>query len=415
NAEAKRRQALDDESEAKRKQLLHDEVDAKRKQILDDEIEARKRAREEEEMQAMREVDARIEAEARERAAEEKKAGDLRRQTQAQKEVLRQHVQAKKDVEAAWAQRMLDQAEAKKRAREREIRGWREAEEAKKAGDEARRKQQEVRDAVAKRFAGSGSTPTIPIYGGEASSVPQSRPATRDDELAKIPKAYAEPAGQTTVERTDAKVLPATNAHATTTAGREAAASAASTGADKSKQDRVRALKDRNARYELDAETGDRSELTDANERRTEPTRQGQTGGATGGRYENTRHEPARSKEDGFAPLPVKPRPSGPMSLNGFVEQAALHRPNGSNDGRLHEITATDVTMIKLKRSGLPWNDVCIALRKATGIQESHTALTKRWTLLKGMLTSSDGPGPLLQLDKGTEGVTLEQLKDWMQ
>ncbi|KAK0878462.1 hypothetical protein LTR02_012066 [Friedmanniomyces endolithicus] len=372
------------DAEAKRQRLqMQMEVEARRKQALNDEDEVSKKVARETESQAMREVDARIEVEARERKAEEMKEEDLRRQTEKRKEVLRQQLGAKRDAEAKWEQRLRDEEEGKKRAKEREVRKRLEAEEAKKAGDEARRKQQEVRDAMAKRLAApSLLTPSSPLDRRAGYSVPQSSLATREG--ATAPESSAAP--------TNAKALGKPEAASVSTAIGDA---------DSSKQERIRALKERNARYQHDAEASNSSSSRDPERRYAEPGPQGQTSGSPASWHHDTRHEPGQSRQDNFAPLHVNsafPRPS-----------------NGSNDRRLHKITPADVTMLKLKHSGLPWNDICIALRKAEGIQETTSALAKRWTQLRSMLTSSDPSMPLLELDNRVEDVTVDQLRDLVQ
>ncbi|KAK1820337.1 hypothetical protein LTR12_005200 [Friedmanniomyces endolithicus] len=382
------------DTEAKRQQLqVQLEVEARWKQDLHEEDElSKKAAREEMESKAMREVDARIEAEAQERKAEEMKDEDSRRQNQERKELLRQQLQSKKDAEAKWAQRLRDEEEARKTAKEREVRKRLEAEEAKKAGDEARRKQQEVRDAMAKQLGSPGLlTPKSPIEGRTGYRGLQSSLATREG--AKVPESIAAP--------TDAKVLPVPNAHVKALAKPEAAfGSTTFSGADISKQERIRALKERNARYQRVAEASDPSSLEDLEGRHAEPNARGQTSGGPASWQDDTRHEPDQSEKDNVAPLHVNP---------------ACPRPNESNDRRLHRITPADVTMLKLKHNGSPWNDICTALRKAEGIQQSTSALAKRWTQLRSMLTSSDPSTPLLELDEMTGDVTLGHLRDLVQ
>ncbi|KAK1820013.1 hypothetical protein LTR12_005590 [Friedmanniomyces endolithicus] len=383
------------DAEAKRQRLqVQMEVEARRKQALNDEDELRKKAaREGIESQALREVDLRIEAEARERKAEEMKEADLRRQTQERKEILRQQLEAKRDAEAKWEQRLRDEEEGRKRAKEREVRERLEAAQAKKVGDEARRKQQEVRDAVAKRLAGpSLLTPSPPLERRAGYSVPHSSLATREG--ATVPERIVLPA--------DAKVLPVANADGMLLA--KPAAASVSTGlsdADRSKQERVRALKERNARYQHDVEASDPSSSEDLEGRHAELNPQVQTSRGPASWHDDTRHEPGQSEQDNFAPLHVN---------------SAFPRPdNGPNDRRLHKITPADVTMLRLKHSGLPWSDICIALRKAEGIQESTSALAKRWTQLRSMLTSSDPSMPLLELDNRVGDVTVDQLRDLVQ
>ncbi|KAK0283572.1 hypothetical protein LTR35_001893 [Friedmanniomyces endolithicus] len=382
------------DAEAKRQRLqVQLEVQARQKEALHDEDEVRQKAAREAESQAMREVDARIEAEAREREAEEIKEADLRRQTQERREILRQQLEAKRDAEAKWEQRLRDEEEGRKRAKEREVRERLEAEEAKKAGDEARRKQQEARDAMAKRLAGpSLLTPTSPLERRAGHSVPQSSLATREG--ATVPERK--------VVRADAKVLPVANADAKFIAKPEATfVSTGLSDADRSKQERVRALKERNARYQHDVDASDPSSSEDLEGRHADLNPQVQTSRGPASWHDDTRHEPGQSKHDNFAPLHVN---------------LAFPRPNnGPNDRRLHKITPADVTMLRLKHSGLPWNDICIALRKAEGIQETTSALAKRWTQLRSMLTSNDPSMPLLELDNRVRDVTVGQLRDLVQ
>ncbi|KAK0254490.1 hypothetical protein B0A54_13000 [Friedmanniomyces endolithicus] len=306
-------------AEAKRQQLqVESEVEARQKEALHDEDELRREAaREETELQAMREVDALIEAEAREREAEEMKEVDLRRQNQERKEILRRQLQSKKDAEAKWAQRLRDEEEAKKLAKERGVRQRLEAEEAKKAGDEARRKQQEVRDALAKRLAGPGlMTPILPDESRAGYSVLQSSVATREG--AKVPESMA--------TGTDAKVLPVASACAKApTESETAVVAAALSDAENLKQERIRALKERNARYQHDAKASDSSSWNDQGRRQAEPNQQVQTSRGPASWYDDTRHEPGLSEQNNSTPLDVNP---------------ACPRPSESNHRRLHTSTS---------------------------------------------------------------------------
>ncbi|KAK0283251.1 hypothetical protein LTR35_006324 [Friedmanniomyces endolithicus] len=324
-AEAKQQNSMRQEvqarrvTEAKRQRLqVQLEVEARQREALHDEDELRREAvREETELQAMREVDVRIEAEAREREAEEMKEDDLRRQNQERKETLRRQLQSKKDAEDKWALRLRDEEEARKTAKEREVRQRLEAEEAKKAGDEARRKQQEVRDAMAKRLAGpSLITPILPIESRAGYSVLQSSVATREG--TKVPESIA--------TGTDAKVLPVASAYAKAPTEPEAAVVAAAfSDAEKLKQKRIRALKVRNARYQDDAEASDSSSRNDQGRRQAEPNPQVQTSRGPASWYDDTRHEPGLSEQNNSTPLDVNP---------------ACPRPSESNHRRLHTSTS---------------------------------------------------------------------------
>jgi len=324
-AEAKQQNSMRQEvqtrrdAEAKRQRLqVQLEVEARQREALHDEDELRREAaREETELQAMREVDVRIEAEARERKAEEMKEEDLRRQNQERKETLRRQLQSKKDAEAKWALRLRDEEEARKTAKEREVRQRLEAEEAKKAGDEARRKQQEVRDAMAKRLAGPSLTaPILPIESRAGYSVLQSSVATREG--TKVPESIA--------TGTDEKVLPVASAYAKAPTEPEAAVVAAAfSDAEKLKQERIRVLKERNARYQDDAEPSDSSSRNDQGRRQAEPNPQVQTSRGPASWYDDTRHEPGLSEENNSTPLDVNP---------------ACPRPSESNHRRLHTSTS---------------------------------------------------------------------------
>ncbi|KAK0835822.1 hypothetical protein LTR73_000322 [Friedmanniomyces endolithicus] len=398
-------------AEAKRQQLqVESEVEARQKEALHDEDELRREAaREETELQAMREVDALIEAEAREREAEEMKEVDLRRQNQERKEILRRQLQSKKDAEAKWAQRLRDEEEAKKLAKERGVRQRLEAEEAKKAGDEARRKQQEVRDALAKRLAGPGlMTPILPDESRAGYSVLQSSVATREG--AKVPESMA--------TGTDAKVLPVASACAKApTESETAVVAAALSDAEKLKQERIRALKERNARYQHDAKASDSSSWNDQGRRQAEPNQQVQTSRGPASWYDDTRHEPGLSEQNNSTPLdvnPACPRPiesnhrrlhtstsqldqvaSGDLAartrLNSLVNgkirattELPVLRDTGSSPGNsrplksIGEITQSDIAVVRRRDGGMTFSAILPMYQHQSGSTFGESALRRR-------------------------------------
>ncbi|KAK5740384.1 hypothetical protein LTR17_004647 [Elasticomyces elasticus] len=346
----------------------------------------RRREEQEKEEREIQEADARIEAEAREREKEARKHDAVRRQIQEQKDrdaqVIRQAREAalaKKRAEesqqrarmdaarkmredAAREQEQIAAAERDRVAAERELRKQRDADEADRAGEEARRKQQDVKDKIAKRLAEA------------ISEMPQSVPAATTAD--RVSSEHVAPERTPLPDPEDDKI-PLTNE------------APAVSDAEVTRQKRIQAMKDRNERNQQpESEVAERDDLTNEEVIRTKPAQ-----------YRG-RSEVAHSRDDGFAPLPglvISPKSSrlGPL----------LNKPH------LRKITVNDVRLIQLKH-GLKWDQVPVPYHKATGIPLLESALRTRWTQVKALLDADDEP--VLDFDDVVEGISVEQLRDML-
>ncbi|KAK4896982.1 hypothetical protein LTR27_005229 [Elasticomyces elasticus] len=347
----------------------------------------RRREEQEKEQREIQEADARIEAEAREREEEARRSDGLRRQIQEQKDrdaqVIRQAREAalankkaeeaqqrarmeaakKKREDAAREQEQIAAAERDRVAAERELRKQRDADEADRAGEEARRKQQQVKDTIAKRLA--AAIPETPQF------VPAATTADRVSSECIAPERVPLPAPE------NVRIPPKNDAPAVSDA-------------ELDRQRRIQAMKDRNERNQQpESENAERDDLTNEEVIQTKPAQ-----------YRG-RSEIAHSRDDGFAPLPglvISPKSSrlGPL----------LNKPH------LRKITVNDVRLLQLKH-GSKWDQVPVPYRKATGIQLIENALRTRWTQLKALLDADDEP--VLDFDEVAEGISVEQLRNLLQ
>ncbi|KAK3647179.1 hypothetical protein LTR22_013972 [Elasticomyces elasticus] len=347
----------------------------------------RQREEQEKEQREIAEADAIIEAEAREREEAARRSDGVRRQIQEQKDrdaqvarQAREAALAKKRAEEAQ-QRAREEAARKRRedaarereqiaaaerdrvAAERELRKQRDADEAIRAGEEARSKQQDVKDKIARRLAEA-----IP-------ETPQSVPASTTADRVSIEPV---PPERTPLPAPENDKSPLQN-HA-----------AAVSDAGLAKQQRIQAMKDRNERNQRpESEIAERDDLTNEQVSQTKPAQ-----------YRG-RNEVAHSRDDGFAPLP------GPLTISPHKRLVPLN-----NKPQLRKITVDDVRLIQLKHGGLPWDQVPVAYHSATNIQQSQDALEIRLTQLKALLNADDEP--VLDFDEGVEGISVEQLRDML-
>ncbi|KAK3645705.1 hypothetical protein LTR56_008892 [Elasticomyces elasticus] len=347
----------------------------------------RRREEQEKEEREIAEADAIIEAEAREREKEARKHDAVRRQIQEQKDrdaqVIRQAREAalakkraeeaqqrareeavrKKREDAAREQEQIAAAERDRVAAERELRKQRDADEADRAGEEARRKQQDVKNKIAKRLAEA-----IP-------EMPQPVPATTTADRVSIECVASE---RTTLPAPENVGIPLKSD------------ALAVSDAELVKQQRIQTKKDRNERNQrLESENAERDDLTNEEVIQTKPAQ-----------YRG-RSEIAHSRDDGFAPLPglgISPKSSrlGPL----------LSKPH------LRKITINDVRLLQLKHDGLKWDQVPVPYHKATGIPLLENALRTRWTQVKALLDADDEP--VLDFDEVVEGISIEQLRDML-
>ncbi|KAK4954409.1 hypothetical protein LTR10_007840 [Elasticomyces elasticus] len=347
----------------------------------------RQREEQEKEQREIAEADAIIEAEAREREEEARRSDGARRRIQEQNDrdaqVVRQAREAalakkraeeaqqraraeaakKKREDAAREQEQIAAAERDRVAAERELRKQRDADEATRAGEEARRKQQDVKDKIARRLAEA-----IP-------ETPRSGPATTTADRVSSERCALE---RTPLPAPENDKCPLQN-HAP-----------AVSDAELDRQRRIQAMKDRNERNQrLESENAERNDLTNEEVFQTKPAQ-----------YRG-RSEVGHSRDDGFAPLP------GPLAVSHNKRLVPLN-----NKPQLRKITVKDVRLIQLKHGGLPWDQVPVAYRKATDIQQSQDALEKRLAQLKALLNADDEP--VLDFDEVDEGISVEQLRDML-
>ncbi|KAK5708645.1 hypothetical protein LTR17_020477 [Elasticomyces elasticus] len=347
----------------------------------------RRREEQEKEEREIAEADAIIEAEAREREEEARRSDGVRRRIQEQKDrdaqVIRQAREAalakksaeeaqqrarmeaarKKREDAAREQEQIAAAERDRVAAERELRKQRDADEADRAGEEARSKQQDVKNKIAKRLA--EAIPETP------QSAPVAITADRVSIECVVPERTPLPAPEhdQIPLRSDAPAV---------------------SDAELVRQKRVQAMKDRNERNQQpESENAERDDPTNEEVVQTKPAQ-----------YRG-RSEIAHSRDDGFAPLP------GLLTVPPNKRLVPLN-----NKPQLRKITVNDVRLIQLKHGGLPWDQVPVAYRKATDIQQSQDGLETRLAQLKALLNADDEP--VFDFDEVVEGISVEQLRDML-
>ncbi|KAK5688689.1 hypothetical protein LTS10_000667 [Elasticomyces elasticus] len=344
----------------------------------------RQREEQENEQREIAEADAIIEAEAREREEEARRSDGVRRQIQEQKDrdaqLIRQAREAalskkraeeaqqrareeavrKKREDAAREQEQIAAAERDRVAAERELRKQRDADEADRAGEEARRKQQQVKNTIAKRLAEA-----IP-------ETPQSVPATTTAERASSERVAPE---RTTLPVPENVGIPLkTDAPAVSDT-------------ELAKQQRIQAKKDRNERNQrLESGNAEHDVLTNEEAIQTKPAQ-----------YRG-RSEIAHSRDDGIAPLP------GPLANSPNKRLVPLN-----NNPHLRKITVNDVRLLQLKHDAR-WDQVAVPYHNATGMQVLEHTLKTRWAQLKALLEADDEP--VLDFDEDAEGISVEQLRD---